>query len=435
MLQQFVLHGIKDGQLFQRLTTSYALYPEMSTFLRTPFELTLLLYLLSSEPSDGQTRLLNSYELYASFYQHWLVRERKRGTARNRSEIISKSHRQIAIRLYRARGVELTLGDALSSVTTKRVLGLSKDSSFMGLLVTRRLEESGDICIRKFWHETIGEFLAAEDLFTAFLQGGSLVKDVLRTTFHDDVNRFVRGAFTSCSEEQRQQVLHSLEKSYIDLFPARHHSELRSLIQRSISRTVRRRVVPSSAINRTEEATRLREQIIYYIGRLGASTLPGALVFAYFNEPRALLRRSAGLGAILHGDDHIEGEYLSRLTPESIEDVDNRSVQLVYFGDVRADMHSYRDDGQVGWDRTRQAILERLRQSSPRELQLRLWDLRTLYLFFKSRNWRPTPSREELEIINSTVIAVPLLSRERQKALLAEKNRLYRNLRPLTSRR
>jgi len=401
-------------KLYRALITLRRRHPEMRPFLGNPFELTLLLYLLQEELAVDTRRLVNSYDLYSQFYQNWLIRESDRGTATQPHTVVQHAHYAIARALYRSKGTSLDPCDTLAH--RRRVIAaLFRDSSFVGLLLLERRRASQIPTLSRFWHETIGEFLVAASLIEAFISGGAALKGALETVYHDDVNRFVRGRFESWTSRQRQTCLENLIELYLQLLARRRKyvPAFRRLLASSQRRCFPKRQGPSDS----ENARRIREQILYYIGRLPATEFPSVLRFAYWNENDALLRRSAALGAILHGDEGIEREYVQSLVPDSADEILNRSVQLVYFGDVDGDIHTYRDDGRAGWERTRGAIYYRLARNSPRDLALRWWDLRTLYCFLESRSWSDPVTQSEYQTIARAIVDGPLFSAAKRVAI------------------
>ena len=183
-----------------------------------------------------------------------------------------------------------------------------------------------------------------------------------------------------------------------------------------------------SMVNQEEISVRIREQIIYYMGRLPLRVFPQILRLAYYYEPNSLLRRIAALGAILHGDDIIEADYLSKLSPNSQDDIENRSVQLVYFGDVEGDIHYYCDNFECEWQRTKTAIYDRLICNGTRELRLRWWDLRTLYSFYESRHWKDVATMDEMRILKEMVIESKQFTETKKTNLEFEKEKLVGRL-------
>lgn len=104
-------------------------------------------------------------------------------------------------------------------------------------------------------------------------------------------------------------------------------------------------------------------------------------------------------------------------------DIENRSIQLVYFGDVDSDLHSYRDEHNVSWMRTKKALIERFAQNSLRDKRLRLWDIITFKSFVISRGIDGITD-EERKIIEDSQIDFNENSSIRYEFLEREKNNL-----------
>lgn len=170
----------------------------------------------------------------------------------------------------------------------------------------------------------------------------------------------------------------------------------------------------------------MREQLLYYVGRVAGVQYPQVLSTAFRYEAHPLLVRIAALGAILHNDDGVEREFIEKLEPGSQADILNRSVQLVYFGDVRADMYEFIDDGTWPWASTRNGILHRLANTAPRDLRLRWWDLRTLLLFLMSRP-KETLSDEEVLRVERAGLAPETTSQDRRESIEAEISKILKH--------
>jgi len=222
-----------------------------------------------------------------------------------------------------------------------------------------------------------------------------------------DVNAFVRSGLHVASQSTVERYFSNLSKKYQELLPAGKTPQPR---QNSLG---------------AEQAERLRQQILYYIGRMPLDTFPGILREAFRAEPRPLLRRAAALGAILHGDFTIEQEYMA-LLEDSQEALLNRSVQMVNFGDVHADLYTFEDHGQ-DWSRTRVAIYERLESDSIRDLRLRWWDIKTLRSFYESRQYRNVLTERERSVLDNVSLS-DSSSPERSAALREEHKLLLRDL-------
>lgn len=380
-VRRFARH-IKKPELYSRALALRKRVPEANLILRNPFRLSLLLYLLAEDAPVSRLDATNVYSLYRAFYRHWLAREQDRGTASFSADGVVSFHREVARALY-AYGDRIDLQTQLhTKISRRRLTQLRRDSGFAGLLVWDVLDRGG-MTVIGFLHETLLEFMVAEAALEAFATGGKTLKQTLSEVFRYEVNHFVRSAFTSMSRSRCAAVVATLSREYY------------SLAKETAANSKRNP-------RRKKQTERIKEQILYYLGRVPSTHSPKVLRFAYDREASALLRRSAAISAILHGDEHVEKNYLDQLIPDSPLDIENRSVQLSYFGDVPDVLDEYTDDGRADWSRTRAAIYARLKAASLRELRLRWWDLRTLRLFYASKNFRDRPTRNELVIISKT---------------------------------
>lgn len=416
--------------LYDRFVSLNQRNPEIRSFLKNPFELTLLLFLFSDEKSAEESNFANSYSLYSAFYDNWIEREHHRGTAEIPPEIVSEAHRNLAsnFHLFKKRGIDLS--DFINDLSRHFVLSdFIKDTSFLDLLIIEKVPGTSRLKVEKFWHETIGEFLIAKGIISAFEKGGTNLYDTLNLIYNYKINVFVRGAFECINNRERTNILKNLENLYVELFPL--NPETKDTVINEIQQATNSKIVNPDIVNNSEEATRIREQILYYIANLPFVSFPEVIRFGYYNEPNSLVSRMAALGAILHGDESIEDDFFNRLIPGSLEDVENRSVQLVYFGDVDGDIHSYIDDGKVQWTWTRNAIYHRLKLNSQREMRLRRWHIRTLYLFFDSRGWSDYVTEIEIENFRRTNIECKEFSENKKIDISFEKDQLIERLRSI----
>jgi hypothetical protein len=330
--------------------------------LGNPMRLTLLLYLMAMGTDVRAVNFEHPYSLYDTFYREWIRKERSRGTGGYNPTSIRAAHTEIAHRL----------------------------NEFKGEVV-----------------ETIGEYLIAGDILESF--GGTVdqLRRALRVTMTHDVNSFVRSGLRVAAQSTVVRYFNNLSVKYRELLPDENGSQR------------------AGALLDQERAERLRQQILYYIGRMPLEVFPAILRQAFREEVSPLLRRAAALGAILHGDFLIEQEYMA-LLDDPAEALLNRSVQMVNFGDVHADMHNFVDNGQ-DWSRTRAVIFERFEEYSVRNIRLRQWDIKTLRSFYRSRQYRDKLTDRERSVLDNVSIT-DLSSPERSAALLRQYDLLQQEL-------
>jgi hypothetical protein len=348
------LNKVERGELAPVLFRACEALPNLRRFVCNPFHLTLTLYLLQAGEPLEESIFVDRYTLYDAFYRQWMSRERRRGTSVANATHIIAAHVEVARRLYRRRlgRVGDTADDFLVDDPS-----IGADSAFEGLFQWHYDEFADHMRLVAFRHETLLEFILAFGLLQSLISGEGL-KQGLLTQYNNDVNSFVREGFARLSHHERKAV----EQRLTDLLEPDATDEFGPA-----------------------DAMRIREQAVYYLGRLDVPECPAALTRLAASAPDALLRRAASLGAILHDEERVELEFIHELNTSPEADLLNRSVQLAYFGDVDTEIFDYKDDGRANWAGVRAAIFARLGGSTRRDLSLRLWDLTTLLGFLKSR--------------------------------------------------
>lgn len=360
-------------------------------FLRNPFKVSLLIFLLSDESYGIDRITANDFVLYREFYHQWLTQEKNRGTSLNEAIDILSFHTEIATSLYTNRE-----SNELTNIISPEVLkkyNLMNDSAFIGLLQYK--ERLTQVLVEKFYHETLMEFLVGYGIIRSFLSGDNIVK-YLDSVYNYGVNYFVRSAFENLGTKDKKIILNNLNNAYFSILKEQKDNEYWQ---------------------------KIREQIIYYVGRIPFEQYPEILKYAYYNESNTILNRAAALSLILFGDEDIEHDYLGKLVIGSPHDLENRSIQLVYFGDVQADLHKYRDDGIVMWERTKNAIIDRLSKTTRRDLNLRMWDIVTLYSFCVNRGTNILSDDDKI-VIQDMIIEHISISTKRRERLIEEKKKL-----------
>ena len=404
-------------------------------FAKNPFHLTLLLFLLTSEDDLPTDSTKNLYGLYKSFYSIWLAKEVERGTSWLPKEEIQAIHRQLATIMFTERGEPVPV-KFLSRIEVDSARGkersLLDDTGICALLEFQ--EFNGEKYISRFAHETLAEFHVAEQVLLALKNGGEILNQALQAIYSYEVNVFVRGSFELLGKRERHQVYNNLLKCYIvnATSTEKDREVIYTAIQNDQELDSSSGLIDARGIE--SENTRIREQVLYYLGRLPVTDAVKVLHFAVSAEPLSLLRRTAAISAILHGAFNIEYSYMQSLLPGSQADVENRSIQLVYFGDVEEEeFGQFIDNGTCGWERVRQAICERLRLSGRREMRLRWWDIRTLFLFCESRGWGGQLSEDDIAAIKSCAVDVAELGPEKARIVEMEKKRILQHCAGISS--
>ncbi len=379
----------------------------------------------------ARIELKNAYELYGLFYAKWFERHR---ITRSAQKKIRDSHTHIALTLYSQKGDSYRLSDLLPS---GKVEAFHRERAFIDLLRMNaginELEGSGigKLKVDRFWHESFGEYLIAADLVD-FLQNPPTQKvfnkedSHLSSIVNYDVNSFIKEAFRSFSSETAINICGKLLALYSQLQAGSNEAYLKE-----------------------------RWNLLYYIGRLNVTTAKDrarlvqmqkmALMNALNYETDDRVKRTAIISLMNiyeKNEREIEDkivEYLSTLTPGSKADITNRSIQLIYCGDMGydedknlsvefGDLTNFVDNNKISWARTKQYMLNRLVKDDRMSLIYRLWDLRTLYLFFESRDWKPLGLEDYSIVYKTTIDDHEAFSDRIQKLLAEEKSRLLETI-------
>lgn len=374
-------------------------------FLIRPFKASLLLFLLTNPSYDLRRISDNDFVLYCEFYEQWVSQEINRAHLSRDYEETLEVHMNVALELYINR-TSCRLEQIFSHELIKN--DIFNNPVILGLLDYRIKFSS--IIVEKFQHETLTEFLVAYRIIKRFLSGNiENILSCMEPVYDYDVNLFVRKAFESLGIQKKKSVVLNLTNAYnycLENLPDNEYYQ------------------------------RIREQIIYYIGRVPQTEHLSINVLkrAYREETNSILMRSAVLSLILLGIEDVERDYLEKMLDNPDLDLENRSIQLVYFGDVQADFHTYKDDGIVNWDNTKKEIITRLAGTSKRDINLRLWDLVTLLSFCRSRSYNSITETDS-EIIKNTLIEYPGISEQRKASLQKTKGTLLDFLKGLGVRR
>lgn len=356
-----------------------------SSLLRTPFYCVLIVVILLYDSTVGREVFLNSYTLYLHFYKSWATRELHRGTSTLSYSVLQRAHWELACILYQRRGRAVTFAE-VSEIIGHPEDDMRRSSAFRDLILIEqdRLLESW--LAKRFLHETLLEFFVARAILDSIEQGGLTLLRRLKDVVTYEVNSFIRGAFRLAHDEGRgESIAKSLYTSYQQML-------LQEAAQQSDSESI---------VSLVADQVPVRDQILYYMGRLGGATAREALRQAFRGERHLILKRSAALGAILNGDEATERAYITSLIPGSEEDIINRSAPLVYFGDAHEDLYSFRDDGFTPFENTKSVIIERLGMEGIRELRIRLWDLVTLRSLLVSRRFAWRATQADIDVVES----------------------------------
>ena len=389
----------KNARLMEDFNRAMNDSPAMSGFAETPFQLTLLMYLLENHGlTGGVVRSLVTadqplYLLYREFFRCWLKKERARKTSRLSDEEIMNALQKIAQELY---------------------YGLDCAVPYQDTAITGLLTFSYDgTAATGFYHRSLCAYFYAESVFAAFQRGGAAVVRALRQTLRNDITDYVRGAISTIRDEEE---LRRLQKNLMEIYlytiqpdGTSLDDETRSLLDQLSG----------------EGLFSLKNELLYFVTRLPmlSRDIPAFVKRAYECEQDPYLKLDLAYGAVLTGPSEIALEYARSLVPGSRADLVHRSWTIAYFGDAPGKPHQYEDVENVPWPKARKARLDRFRSAKWKAVRFRILDFPILYCFYESRGWTDL-NPEDLEIIRAADIDRAEYSREEKAYLKEQKEKL-----------
>ncbi|MGI6249542.1 MAG: metallophosphoesterase [Acutalibacteraceae bacterium] len=369
-------------------------------FTESPFQLSLLVYLLHNKESDPviDDFFNNSdqtiFALYDVFFYCWLKKERARKTSYLDAQEIREALWEISSQLYYHPSCTIMNNDtAIKDLLTFSILG------------------DGAIA-NGFFHRSFCAFFLADKAFNAVKIGDISLIETLTTPMRNDVTDFLRSAISGCDTKEIE------------------------LIQRNLINVYKQVEIPDKGIISSEARCRLEEidesarfvlknEIIYLVTRIPDPTgcIPDFLeeINSYNTDPYILL--DIAYAAALTGPAHIVLEYASTLEPGSQNELINRSWTVAYFGDVQANPYTYEDKFKVPWSKSREARLNRFQKSNYKAFRFRILDFPLLYCFYSDRDWKDINEADYL-IIKEADIDNEIFSQEEKIFLQHKKEQL-----------
>lgn len=181
----------------------------------------------------------------------------------------------------------------------------------------------------------------------------------------------------------------------------------------------------------------IKENLIYYIGRIGNDKSKELISEFYYKETNDLNKMNLAFSACLLGNQKIELDFISKVTPGSKWDCMIRSWTMAFFKDVD-NPYDYKDSNTDDWANAKIPRINRLSINNENEKKykkamfFRLFDLTVIYMFCKSRTFRDL-TESEYEIIERCISKPKFISKEKQEQIeiikekiLNENNMTYR---------
>lgn len=376
-------------------------------FLKTPLELSLLIYILekSDNLSSNENLLVNRADLYNKFLQNWIQREIiRRGDNELGKELDLKMVETlwsiIAFQIIKCSNKRWI--NTSNSEIKKYIQNDSRLKKYIEGMVKTEYKNNRK-CILGFSHMRIMEYLVANYFCLQLEKFDEQIIETIMFEYTHPITSFIQERFYLLTHEHIKENFLNLVT--ILLYTAPYKTETTLLqYRKAINNNLKRKIQNLSE----EELRTIKNQIIYFVSRIPnidnnlLSTGNEVIKVIYEKEQDKYNKRSAAIGATILGNNEIEMQYAHELLEDSESNLRDRSFTMVYYQDVKdKSPFDYIDDETSQWDNSRNSRLERLSSNSEKSLRLRTFDLITIYNFTQSRLNSFIPSQDELEIVRN----------------------------------
>lgn len=328
-------------------------------FKQNPFQLALLVFLAENSKEENVKGL---YSLYESFIKIWINREKDRNTSMDSKEDIFEEFYIAAKQIYS--GDKYKISTLTKNNTAVRNL-LNIDTE--GLL--------GNQYASTFYHRSLAAYFLARNALVSMIENDTKkLTEIFSFKLKDDVTNFVNDAFEIMPIVEKQQVKCNLQSFYDE-------------------------------IKYRDECLSIKEQIIYYLTRLGMDV--SCFLLNEIN-PRPInltMRLTLAYGCVLSDVPEVKEfalEYAKSIADNSEDAITNRAWTVIYFGDKIGNPYEYKDNERCPWEKARNARIKRFTKKNPRpkDYRFRLFDIPLFYSFLCDRGWNNL-TIEEYEVLNN----------------------------------
>ncbi len=178
----------------------------------------------------------------------------------------------------------------------------------------------------------------------------------------------------------------------------------------------------------TQKIFLLKENIIYYLGRLSVPPNIQILKSAYDLDEDLHIKLNITFSSLITFDETIEKDFISKFKPGNNYDLLLRSWTMAFFANS-SNPYDYKDIHNDDWSLAKKPRINRLAINSSnnpkylKAMSFRSLDLLVLYLFLESRP-KDSLSLEELDIVKNSFIDFSKFSKEKKIFLKSLKEKI-----------
>ncbi len=264
-------------------------------FLVNPFQCSMLLHLAVSLEKEQIDEIKNIYTLYETFYNYWIYREKERTGSFLDIKDISNIHFKIAREFYRTYNKAFPISKILSP--RQKELDCQNQEEILSLLKMRNLFEMETCITEGFMHMSLCEFLVAKSIIDALMNGGiKLIQSFPLPYRHFEMD-FLENGLKSLKLEDARKVKENLENAYILLMPERFRKEYFPDMAKE-----QRWEKKIKQIGKEKQQI-IRDQMIFYLGKLPEILIKNSKIFEYaFEADESILVKISAATVIINHD-------------------------------------------------------------------------------------------------------------------------------------
>jgi len=361
--------------------------------LYCPLYATMLVFLFSDDDYEIEDEIKDEYDLMGRFVTLYLEREIKEKKIGDKKvdEYIEKL-REIAIGLY-----------------NKKNTKLGKDFGVLKGFV--QITSKGSNIIRGFIHKEFLVYFVVDGMLSAANNEIGKIVKYYANTFFDDVTNLYKKVMIHSEQNFRKSVYDGLVNAYKLTYE---------------DKTCVKKFMEKLEIQYDDLAfLKLRDELLYYILKTPVDDYDEFVSYAYNhadNDYMLYLGIAYGMAGIRQ--NKYTFQFAQKLIPGTNEEKINRGWAVCFFGDVKEDGFTYKDEKKCSWAKVRKKKIRRISINEEKEYRYRLLDFPLLYCFYHSRGFEDCNSIEEYKVIKNSVICFDQYTEEEAVFLKGIKEKL-----------
>ncbi len=369
----------RKPKLYKEMAQAYQETEKMREIFENPLLLTMFLWIVEESDMKLPLDVNDQVSVYDRFIDLWIKSELvKKGLdiTKNCIESIKKAWQLTAWGIYTRR----FSGEAINETQLREwlvpfnphfeeVLGTTAYWDFLSIIP--HTDE-----VRGMFHEQFMEHLLAEEVLSCCIEKRYPFPEFLEYEIRYDINKIIRTLWMHRKKEDIKKILENLWEVY-----------------------------QSYLLNKDAPGIKIRNHVMYYIGRLPTAEAKEKLRLADTMEREIFVKLSIAFGLIKLEEYGTENELYEYLKHNEEWDKTNRGYHLVYYEDwkSRNEEPPYLDDGTKSWGRTLKTLLQHIQSQEGRHIALRRIELFTIRRFIENRECTEPMTKEDLGIIKKSL--------------------------------